>query len=45
METLYKEAFAYMKHTWMTDYEFVSITEGDVQTAMEPYDEFMESLV
>lgn len=34
-----------MKHTWMTDYEFLSITETDVQTAMEPYDEFMESLV
>lgn len=45
MKTLYEEAFAYMKHTWMEDLEFASMTEADVNSAMEPYDEFMESLV
>jgi hypothetical protein len=45
MNTLYEEAFAYSKHTWMSDPEFASITEEDVQNAMEPYDEFMGALV
>ncbi len=45
MKTLYEEAFAYMKQTWMEDPEFASMTEADVNSAMEPYDEFMESLV
>ena len=45
MNTLYEEAFAYSKHTWMNDPEFASITEEDVQNAMEPYDEFMGALV
>jgi hypothetical protein len=45
MNTLYEEAFAYMKHTWMEASDFASMTEEDVKSAMEPYDEFMESLV
>ena len=45
MNTLYEEAFAYIKHTWMNDPEFTTITEADVQSAMEPYDEYMDSLI
>lgn len=45
MHTLYEEAIAYMKLTWMKDNEFISITEADIQSAMEPYDEYMGNLV
>ena len=45
MNTLVEEAFAYMKHTWMNEPEFASITETDVQTSIEAYDEFMGGLV
>lgn len=45
MNTLYEEAFAYMKHTWMNEPEFAELTEADIQHAMEPYDEFMGDLV
>ncbi len=45
MNTLVEEAFAYLKHTWMKEPEFASITESDVQHSLEAYDEFMGSLV
>ena len=45
MNTLYEEAFGYMKHTWMNESEFEYMTEADINSTMEPYDEFMESLV
>ena len=45
MNTLVEEAFAYMKHTWMNESEFASITETDVQDSIEAYDEFMGCLI
>lgn len=45
MNSLTEEAFAYMKHTWMNEPEFATLTEDDIQAAMEPYDVFMGDLV
>ena len=45
MNTLIEEAFAYMKHTWMNTSEFATLTESDIQHAIESYDIFVRSLV
>ena len=34
-----------MKHTWMKETEFATLTEADIEHAMEPYDSFMGDLV
>ena len=50
MDHLYTEAFAYLKHTWFENQhkkynKFVGATEESVAAAIQPYADFLETLV
>lgn len=45
MDTLYNEAFAYLKHTWCENRQFVEVTKKNVTDAIQPYNVYLETLV